>query len=173
MDIKSILESLEDIYEYSHEPYLKSLSGKMTLFVVGVSFAAGLGCLGVVLYEKVFKGRLKPWDKALHELDQVYGQYKNGQGGVRQLYFDLTGIVKCLIEGHFGVAVLGKTDTEVLLAMKSSGIRPEVIKTMDDLFCRAQSVKFASQSQVQDQVLRDVAMIKSALSKWAKDAKKR
>lgn len=172
MDIKSFIEGLEDIYEYLGRSYIDSAQGKFFLGLSVASFVLGFICLSILIYYKFVKGRLKPWDVALSELNGAFDQYQKGQGGVRQLYFDLTGIVKCLVEGHFKVRVLGKTDSEVLLAMKAGGVQPEVIKTMDDLFCRAQSVKFASQSQVQDQVARDVAMVRTALKKWALDSRK-
>ncbi len=118
----------------------------------------------------MFTKKQKPWDVARGSLEEAWQKYNNHPQNVRELYFNLTEVVKFLIESRFKTKVDCKTDSEFLLILHSLGGDEQTKTGLVDLVSRAQSVKFANLTQMEEQVLRDVELIRSALKDWAEDA---
>ncbi len=166
MDIKSILDDIGDIYDYSGALFLDTAQGKILINLIIILLIVIIFCTTISVYWKIFS-KIKPWDKANLELEKAYFEFCNGQKEVRALYFDITGILKLLITEHFKINVIGKTDKEVIKKISNANIDQDTVKSIDELFYRAQSIKFSSQDQVKDQVLSDVSMTKTLLKEWA------
>lgn len=166
MDIKSLLDSIGDIDNYRGTLFLSTFKGKVLISTICILTFVIFLSLIIFIYGRSFK-KLAPWDRAKLELDRAYFEFCNGQKELRELYFDLTSIIKLVITDHLKIDVLGKTDREVIKKIRDSNIDKNLLFSIEELFYRAQSVKFASQDQVKNQILSDITITRTLLEGWA------
>lgn len=170
MKINDIIGSFDDIYEYLGTPYLKTNIGKIHIFVIGFSFFIALSFMLVLIISKFFNRKKTPWEHASEQLSAASKKYKEDPYNIRELYFHLTEVVKYLVESRFKFKALSKTDSEFLHMLKLSNLDESLAQSLNDLFERAQSAKFASLNQAQDLVLQDITLIENAIKEWEKVA---
>ncbi len=167
MDIQSLIDSIGEIYDYQGTLFLATFQGKSLLAITIFLTFVIISLIFIFIYLHSLK-KLKPWNRAKLELDQAYFEFCNGQKEVGELYFNLTNIVKLTISNHYKIDILGKTDREAIRKIRDNGsFDKNLLLGVEELFYRAQSVKFASQGQVKDQILSDITITRTLLSEWA------
>lgn len=170
MKINDIVGGIDDIYEYLGSPYLKTNFGKIHIFAVGFSLFIALSFILILIMSKFFNRKKTAWERAFEELGVASKKYKEDPDNIRELYFHLTEVVKYLVESRFKFKTLCKTDSEFLHMLKLSNLEDSFAQSLNDLFERAQSAKFASLHQDQDLVLQDITLIENAIKDWEKVA---
>jgi len=139
---------LIDIYDIVYQPWWLSSTAKIgyTIFI----FLLGVG-VGYLIYKKTRKPLIIPyWQQALYAIAALEKEgYANGQ----QFYLRLTEIMKCYLQEKYGVALLDKTDTELLEILKATPAVPaHVFDTIKELFDGVIFIKFAHQEAAQERM---------------------
>ena len=167
MKAQNIFAEFQEIYGYIGQGYFTSTVGKLhTGIVIVLLFIIMLSTL-LLLLIWCFKKPKTVWQQALEQIEQAWQQQQNGTKPLQDFYADLTEVVKLLVERRLNLQVRTTTDAELMVLLQQQQEDLAFVATMQEFLVRAQTVKFANKSQIQDQLLQDIAMIKQAVQECA------
>ncbi len=168
---------LYEIYGLRYKPFWHTKAFVLGLVVIGFLLFGAI----VWLLIRKFKARkqhirMKAWDVALQELASlgIADEFTIELGNT--FYSRLTYILKKYLQERHGLALLGKTDEEVLSFLEMTDFSPQLLDDLRSIFHGCIEIKFARGAALRENIERHLALsfslIRSSMPSKSKNAKK-
>lgn len=144
------------IYGLEHVPFWKTKLFYYGLFFLGAVFISVVVWYLFKKYRSVKKEKRSAADIALKELAEIEKLVVDNKILGQTFYFRLTWIFKRYLHDHYGFDVYGKTDSELLLYLGSSGVDESLIHEIEIIFEGSSFIKFAKEQVVQVRMKKDL-----------------
>lgn len=157
---------LIDIYDIVYEPWWLSF-----WFRVSVGLVLGLAVLMALYYwYRRRRARQIPLTYSQQALQQLQILEQQGFADGAQFYSSLTHLLKNYLQHRYAVALVDKTDTEVVVTLKTlPDISPATFKDVQTVFEGLMFIKFANQQAAKERMERDLQTSKSVIKSTLQD----
>lgn len=138
----------------------------------GWVYAVIIGLLLVILFYFFMKWyrrgkKLNFQQKALQELHRLKSQTHASQEALHESYFRLTMIIKNYLSSRYGIALLDKTDIQIV-SMLDGIVSQNVLSLLQEFFDRSFRIKFAYDAVSETMLLADIDMLQTIIVEMAR-----
>ncbi|MDE7412142.1 MAG: hypothetical protein K2M94_08915 [Paramuribaculum sp.] len=113
-----------------------------------------LAVIGIIIYKYYKKGNIQlplksvakpvpPYELAMIQLNQLKEEHLWERGADKLYHTKLTDILRTYLQGRFGLNAMEMTSSQILNALRTDGILPELYSRMNSVLSVADFVKFA------------------------------
>lgn len=139
-----------DIYDLWHTPFWQTTWFFVVCLMIPTTIVLGVTVYFVIRY--MSQKRIVPaWERALHQINTLQPTVYTSKEEGKLFYFELTAILKNYFNERYGLCIKGKTDRECLEISLPEELKP----LLHDIFSGCLRIKYADESALQEQLIRD------------------
>ena len=156
------VNQLIDVYDVWYKPWWHSKYAY--IFVIILFFIA---VYAIVYFIKRYRARaaiLSLDEIAISHLGEMLLQKYDSDDALRDGYFKMIMIIKVYLSKKYSIALLGKTDHEIIDEIKTV-VPVEVYAPLQELFERAFQIKFAQAAVSEKMLFEDVEFLQQIIKK--------
>lgn len=154
-----------DVYDVWYKPWWHStwFYFLVTAIILGICFF-----LIIVIRRLFVKGKVLKFDQiALLNLQELLEQSYNTTEMLQDTYFKVTMILKVYLSKQYNIALLDKTDKEIVEHIKKF-ISVDIAATLEEFFDRSFQIKFAQEAVSEKMLKDDILFIQHIIKETSK-----
>ncbi len=148
-------EQLYDIYGSWHVPFWQT-----RLFIFSCSSIVGILVLASIFFlikKYTKKKRISAQQEALRALEILKKKPIQTRQDAQDAYFMLTTILKRFFQSHYALPFEAMSDTQMITTLQSTSFPAHSLGALQDLIQARLEVKYAQQTALQADLMRDIA----------------
>lgn len=153
---------LHDIYTFIHVPFWQTWS--FFWLMMALSTLIG-GLVAFNIYKRFFPAApITPWQNALNQLASIEKKGLLNSKHAKYYYTSLTHVIKKYLSERYSVALMGKSDVEVMKQLYALNLSAEQTSDLESIFTNGVLIKFAPAHAAQEMIQSDFERAKKCIS---------